>query len=333
MSLRLPLNRRLQGAVSNELLRMIPSRETGKPLRLEKCADSMRATYSVVLYGNDMSKMAEAVDAAFREVQRLDQLLSIYRAESEWSRINCNAAQNAVPVSPESLRLLSICLEYGRLSQGSFDISIGPLMKLWGFFKGAGCLPSQPEIHAVLPLVGHQKIHLDPETRSVRFAQAGMEIDPGGIGKGYAIDCMVDILRQRGFVNALLSAAGSSIYAMGAPPADRRGWQVDICDPRHPRKTATEVFLRDCSISTSGGYAQTFWAEGRLHSHILDPRTGNPARGMALVSVVAARAIESEAWCKPCYINGRLWSAVHKPKEVRVFFYEEGPKTPSGWLG
>lgn len=293
----------------------------------------MGSTYSVVLYGDNLDRMDEAINAAFDEVHRLNNLLSIYRPESVWSQINRFAGQRPVKVSPEVFKLISRCLRYSRRSQGAFDITVGPLMKTWGFFKGTGQLPSRDEISAVLNKVGFHHIFLDESARTVRFDIESMEINPGGIGKGYAVDCMVKILRKRGFDTALVMASSSSIYGMGSPPDEARGWKIDISNPKRPmRNSANEVFLKDMSLSTSGGFVQTFWAEGRAYSHIMDPRTGYPATGMLLVSVTAPRTIDSEAWAKSFFIHGRSWAAKNKPKGLNAFFCEDGTEQTWGWL-
>ena len=301
-------------------------------LRLEKTGDAMGAMYSIVLYGYDRAKMDAATDAAFEEVGRLDGMLSNYRAESEWSEVNRRAAEEPVKVSPELFQLLSACVAYSRESEGAFDITVGPLMKLWGFYKGSGRLPRGAEVAAALPKIGYGHIHLDAAARTVWFDRAGVELDPGGIGKGYAVDRMVDVLRQRGFQIALVAASDSSIYGMGAPPTEPKGWRVDIKDPRNPRRTAAEAFLKDMSLSTSGSYEKFFRAEGRIYAHIMDPRTGYPAQGSLSVSVMAPRTIDSEAWAKPYFVNGRQWAARHKPEDFRVFFCEDRMEQPCAWL-
>jgi thiamine biosynthesis lipoprotein len=293
----------------------------------------MGTTCSLVLYGARRDKMEEAANAAFDELQRLHNLLSIYRPASVWSEINRLAAHRPVAVSPEVFRLLSRCLAYNRRSQGAFDITIGPLMKTWGFFKGPGRLPGSDEVAAALGKVGCRHLRLDPARRTVRFDMEGVEINPGGIGKGYAVDRMVGILRRKGIRAALVMASSSTICGMGAPPDEPRGWKVQISNPMRPRRhSATELFLKDTSLSTSGGYAQTFRAGGRNFSHIMDPRTGYPAQGMLLVSVTAPRAMDSEAWTKPFFIHGRLWAAKHKPKQLNAFFCEDAPEETWGWL-
>jgi FAD:protein FMN transferase len=295
----------------------------GDLLRVEQSDEAMGSTFSVVLYGTDRKKLETAADAAFDEVHRLDRLLSNYRPDSEWSEVNRTAALRPVKLSAELFQLLSACMEYSRQSEGAFDITVGPLMKVWGFYKGEGVLPRQADVTAALARVGHRHVRLDATVQTIQFDRPGVELDPGGIGKGYAVDRMAMTLKRTGVRIALVSASGSSIYGMGAPPADPAGWRIPIRDPADPHKSAAEVFLKDMSLSTSGSYEKFFWAEGRAYAHILDPRTGYPAQGTASVSVMAPRTIDGEAWAKPFFINGRAWTATHKPSNVRVFVCDE----------
>jgi thiamine biosynthesis lipoprotein len=301
-------------------------------LRLEKSADAMGSTYSIAVYGHDRIKMEAAVDAAFDEVRRLDELLSNYQPGSQWSEVNRNAAIKPVKVSPELFELLRDCVEYSRESEGAFDITVGPLMKVWGFYKGSGHLPHKPEVAAALAKVGYRHILLDPAAQTVRFDRAGVEMDPGGVGKGYAVDRMVEVLRRNGVRIALVAGSGSSIYGMGAPPDEPRGWPVKIKDPWDNRKTLEEVWLKDSSMSTSGSYEKFFRAEGKTYAHIMDPRTGYPAQGSVSVSVIAPRTLDSEVWAKPYFVNGRQWAVKHRPKDFRVFFCEDRMDKPCAWL-
>jgi len=304
----------------------------GELLRLEKSADAMGSTYSIAIYGDDRVQMEAAVDAAFDEVRRLDKMLSNYKPDSEWSEINRHAAEKPMRISEEMFGLLSACVQYSRESQGAFDISVGPLMKVWGFYKGTGHLPHRADVSAAMTKVGYGHIHLDAQARTVWFDRPGVELDPGGIGKGYAVDRMVEVLREKGAKTALVAASGSSIYGMGAPPDEPRGWRVEIKDPWHPGSTTAEVFLKDISMSTSGSYEKFFRAEGKVYAHIMDPRTGYPAQGTVSVSVVAPRTIDSEAWAKPYFVNGRQWTARNKPKDFRVYFCQDRMDQPCAWL-
>lgn len=291
-------------------------------VRLERSLDAMGTTYTIALYGADRFKLDAAMEDAFEEAHRLDQLLSNYRPDSEWSKVNREAVRGPVQVSDELFRLLEKCVGYSRSSEGAFDITVGPLMKIWGFYKGSGRVPHRAEIRTAQQRMGWRHILLDPKAHTVRF-DAPVEMDPGGIGKGYTVDRMVEILRARGVSSGIVSAGRSSIYGIGAPPNEPRGWRITLPHPKEPKKTVAEFYLRDGSMSTSGTSEKFFVAGGVTYSHIMDPRTGYPARGMLTVSVLAPKTIDSEAWTKPYFILGRQWAARHKPNEFRVFLCED----------
>jgi len=305
--------------------------DKAETLRLESSVEAMGSTFSIAVYGEDRAKMEAAVDAAFEEARRLDHMLSNYKPESELSDVNREAAGRAVEVTPELFDLLSACVAYSRESEGAFDITVGPLMKIWGFYKGTGRLPHRAEVRSALGRVGYRNILLDPVKRTVRFARSGVELDPGGIGKGYAVDRMAEVLKQYGIGTGLVSASGSSMYAIGAPPGEK-GWRVHIRDPKDDRKSVAEIYLKDESMSTSGNYEKFFRAEGKIFSHIMDPRTGWPAQGVLSVSVVAPRTLDSEAWTKPLFVNGLEWAKKHKPRTLRAFFCEDNPEQTCAWL-
>ncbi len=309
-----------------------PAAQPKELLRLEEHLDAMGTTYTVALYGYDSERMEAAVDAAFSEVKRLDGMLSNYRPTSELSQVNRFAAERPVRVTPEMFDLLSACLGYSRASEGAFDITVGPLMKVWGFYRGTGRMPERPAVAGALEEIGYQKVVLDPEERTVRFTRAGVELDPGGIGKGYAVDRMVSVLKDNGVESAMVSAGGSSIYGLGSPGTGGSGWEVDIRDPKIATKAAAKVTLKNESMSTSGSYEKFFRVNGKVYSHIMDPRTGYPAMGMLSVSVIAPRTLDSEAWTKPYFILGREWAARHRPKDYRVFVCEDKAEQPCAWL-
>ena len=148
-------------------------------------------------FASVVDALESAVEAAFGEARRLDRMLSNYRSESEWTRMNREASQKPVEVSTELFQLLEYCAEVNRQSEGTFDISVGPLMRVWGFFRDTGHLPEKTQVTTALEKVGFSMVKLDPEKRTVRFLKAGVELDPGGIGKGYAVDRMVEKLREQ----------------------------------------------------------------------------------------------------------------------------------------
>jgi FAD:protein FMN transferase len=303
-----------------------------EPFRLESSVDAMGSAYSMAMYGMDEARLRLAAEEAAEEVRRIDRLLSNYTPNSDLSEVNRGAAKAPVRVVPELFDLLSTCVEYSQASGGAFDVTVGPLMKIWGFYKGSGRFPHRAEIRGALARSGYRNLQLDAANRTVKFARDGVEIDLGGIGKGYAVDRMVEIIRKNGVESALVSAAGSTIYALGTPPGEPRGWKVSIKNPKNRSVTIQDLYLKNESMSTSGNYEKFFFAQGRMWSHIMDPRTGFPAQGVLSVSVVAPKPIDSEAWTKPFYINGRQWAANHKPKGFRVFVCEDKKETSCAWL-
>jgi FAD:protein FMN transferase len=300
-------------------------------LRAEGGTYCMGTIFNIVAYGTHSRHLELALAEALGEARRLDEMLSNYRPESVLSQVNRVGCQGPVSISSEFFQFLAACLVYSRASEGAFDITVGPLVRVSGFYKGTGCLPRPEEVFKALDKVGYNNIMLDEHNTTVRFAQEGVELDPGGIGKGFAVDKMVEILKHHQVSSALISAGGSTIYALGAPP-DQPGWKVTIKDPRKPFQPAETVRLKDEAVSTSGNYEKFFWADGKIWSHIMDPRTGYPATGTLAVSVIAPRTVDSEAWAKPYFVLGRAWTEKHKPRNFRVFYCEDKPNASWAWL-
>ena len=201
-----------------------------------------------------------------------------------------------------------------------------------GVLSGTGRLAGKQQVAQALEKVGYRNVVLDAANGTVRFIRPGVELDLGGIGKGYAVDRMVALLKQNGITSALVNGGGSSIYGLGAPPSEDRGWEINIRDPKSLSGVVADMYLKNESISTSGSSEKFFLAEGRVYSHIMDPRTGYPAKGVLEVSVIAPRTLESEVWTKPYFILGRHWAAQHKPKDFRVFLCEDKTEQPCAWL-
>ena len=247
---------------------------------------AMGTEYSLYLYAASREDAETIARPVFEEVDRVDALLSNYRPDSELSRINRQAFDQPVTTDPETFRFLATCLAWSERSQGAFDISVGKLMKVWKFFGASGALPSQAELAAARADVGWEKVQLDPEQRTVRFLAGGIELDPGGIGKGYAIDRAVKILRAKNVSAALLSAGSSTIYAIGAPPGEA-GWKVRVPSPLADGGTLSTVILRDTSLSTANLSEKNFVHQGQFYGAIMNPRTLRPVEGMKQVTVIS----------------------------------------------
>jgi len=264
---------------------------------------AMGTNYEALLVGTDRDYLEAAGHQALDEVERLDDRLSHYNPASEVCDLNARAAHEPVLLEPGFLSLLQRAVALSEATGGAFDCTAGPLVKCWGFFRGEGRLPEPGEIQSALERVGSRWIELDGAARTARFRREGLEVHLGGIGKGYAVDQAVQILRELGVEAALVHGGGSTLYALGAPPG-QDGWDVGLRDPRDRAGRLGVVRLRDRALSTSGDYEQYFETGGRRYSHILDPRTGYPAEGVQSAVVLADTATDTDALSTAAFVLG-----------------------------
>jgi len=237
-------------------------------------------------YGRNKGKVEKAVDKAFQEMKRIEKLLNNYDPKSEISRLNRKAGK-AIPVSAETFEVVALSKSYGRQTGGAFDITVGPLVKLWDF-GGSKHLPGEQELEKILPLVNWKDIELNREKRTIRLARKGMSLDLGGVAKGYAADKAIQILKQEGIRSALVTT-GSTTRVIGEKP-DEEPWRIGIQHPRKEKEIIGTLSLKNQSVSTSGDYQQYFIKNGRRYHHILSPQTGQPARGVMSVTVVTNKS-------------------------------------------
>ena len=263
----------------------------------------MGTTFTIYLYASNQTRADEEFEAAFEEVDRIEEALSNYRPSSELSRINRLAGQQKVTTDPEVFNLLETSFDYSRKSEGAFDITVGPLMRAWGFFRKNGQYPSRSDLERARAGTGWNKVDLNSQQRTVSFKIPGMELDMGGIGKGYAVDRVIDLLREAGVKSALVDAGSSTLYALGAPPG-KDGWKVVVPKPGVRSQAISEVLLRDNSLSTSGSYEKFFRLNGRTYCHIMDPRTGEPVQGMLQTTVIAPTGTASDALSTTMFVMG-----------------------------
>ena len=299
-----------------------PQAQAADLIRYEASHPAMGTVFTVVAYGADRDYLSEVVNEVFDEIDGLDAQMSNYQPASEISRINRDAAREPVLVEPRLFQLIQYSVRRSAETGGAFDITVGPLMKAWGFFRGQGRLPAPSEIAATLQRIGYRHLQLNAADRTIRFEQAGMEIDLGGIAKGYAVDQAVEILRSRGIQSALVSSGTSTIYALGSPPGER-GWQVSIRSPYDAKKAADVVLLRNFSLSTSGNYEKFFRIGGKLYCHIMDPHTGRPVENMLATAALAARATETDGISTAFFVMGvegsRKYLATH-PNLIGILY-------------
>jgi thiamine biosynthesis lipoprotein len=261
--------------------------------------DIMGTKVSVELWEADESAANTAGNAVMAEMRRIDALMSPYIETSELYRVNARASIAPVKVSSELLKVIEKAQFYSRLSGGAFDVSFSSVGQFYDY--RAGSKPDQQQLKASLPAVNYKSIRLDRNNSTVTFLKPGMNIDLGGIAKGYAVDLAIDKLTELGVESAIVTAGGDSRIL-----GDRRGtpWMMGIRHPRKKGEFAIKIPLENTAISTSGDY-ERFFMEGdkRIH-HILNPDTGKPAKHIQSVTVITPRAIDSDALSTTVFVLG-----------------------------
>lgn len=262
---------------------------------------AMATRWQLIVAAPDEQRAGELAGDVFDEVDRLEDLLSNYRAGSELSRINGQAAQGPVTTDPEMFAFLQEAQHWSEISDGAFDITVGPLMKAWGFFRKQGRVPTDTELRTLRDRVGWRRMELHAADRSVRFHAPGMELDPGGIGKGFAVDAGLRVLRAAGVQRAMLSAGSSTIGAIGAPEGGA-GWRVNTHDPWTPGHDVSFTMLRDGTLSTANCAEKNFTLQGHRYCHIMDPRTLRPVENVQQVTIVDPSATASDALSNALFV-------------------------------
>lgn len=286
---------------------------------------AMATRFEIVLSGENPVSLRAAGEEALDEIDRLESQLSLFRPTSEIAHLNARAAREPVRVTPSLFALLEHARRLTDETGGAFDITIAPLVRCWGFMEGSGHLPNAEDLAVARNKIGMHLVELNRSDFTVRFGREGVMLDLGAIGKGYAIERAVELLREAGVTSALIHGGTSTIYALGRP-LDADTWRVEITSPfmsgepaslrlppsvsqreePHPEPLRqpelkdrplpfATVSLQDESLSVSAIWGKSFHAQGRSFGHIIDPRTGEPATGAVLSAVVLPSATETDA--------------------------------------
>jgi thiamine biosynthesis lipoprotein len=251
-------------------------------------------------YVEVISNERDAEKIVFGEIRRLENLLSKFKPDSEISRLN---KLGSLKVSPDTLKVIKSSLEFYKNSHGAFDISVAPLVDIWKQAIKTKNLPKEKTIESVKKLVGSDKIMIDEKRSIVKFLKKGMQIDLGGIAKGYAVNYAVKKLKSAGIKSCLVNAGGN-MFAMGKN--GNRPWKIGIRHPRKPDKMINYVFLTNKAIATSGDYEQYFEVNNRRFSHIIDPKTGYPAdTNVVSVTVISSDATTCDALGTAVFVLGK----------------------------
>jgi thiamine biosynthesis lipoprotein len=262
----------------------------------------MGSELTIMAWTADEDGANEAFGKAFDEFTRLDDLLSIWKDGSDVVRINAAAGQQPVHVSPETLEVLAIARQVSEWTGGKFDVTFGALADVWRFDHDQDdSIPTPAQIAARLPLVDYRKLAVDRDAGTAFLRRAGMRAHLGGIGKGYAVDRAVALLRAAG-LNDFSIQAGGDLYVSG-----RRGdrpWRLGIADPRAPDGIFARVELSDSTFSTSGDYERFFIKDGVRYHHILDPSTGQPSRLSRSVTIASKQAVLADGLSTGVFLLG-----------------------------
>lgn len=278
--------------------------DAGRPAALvERSRVAMGTAVRLTAWTADEARAAAAFDRALSEFDRLDGLMSVWREESEVSRLNAAAGERAVPIGPDVRDVLLVARRISEWTGGKFDVTFAALSDVWRFDHDRdGRVPVSAEIARRLPLVDYSAVEVDEEAGTAFIARKGVRVNLGGIGKGYAVDRAAGILRSMGVADFTIEAGGDLYF--GGRRGDRP-WRAGI---RDPRGAADRVFaamdLADATFSTSGDYERAFFRDGRRYHHILDPDTGQPAAASRSVTIVTASAALADGLATGVFIMG-----------------------------
>ncbi|MDR0392123.1 MAG: FAD:protein FMN transferase [Planctomycetaceae bacterium] len=273
---------------------------------------AMNVEFEVLFPRSIFPQGTEAAIAALDEVERLENVLSVFRFDSRVQYINLTAYDEVVKVDEELLSLVNICQTISEQTNGAVDITSGLLWKLWGFSVGKGVVPDEDKIAEALRSVDYKSLAIDQENQTIRFLKPSMELNFGCVGKGFAIDTASKRLCDLGVNRFMFHGGLSSILVKGEK------WRVGITDPLRGDQRLAELLLSNCAISTSSSQKQFFRSKGHRYSHLIDPRTGFPAEGVFSVTVIASTGALAELLSTAFFVMGYEQSKEYQEKHPEI---------------
>ncbi len=263
----------------------------------------MGTSFGITLYAPNPAAAAAAAEAAFKRIAQLEDILSDYQADSELNLLRGQPVGKPIPVSRDLFAVLDRSERISRAAAGAFDVTIGPFVRQWRFARKRGVLPTPAELDQARASVGWQKLRLDRRAQTVTLLAPGMQLDSGGIAKGYAADEALRLCKDRGLARALVAASGD--IAIGDPPPGQRGWKIAIASmDGTSNQVARTVCLKNAGISTSGDTEQFIEINGVRYSHIVNPATGLGLTERIQATVIARNAATSDALATTACILG-----------------------------
>lgn len=262
--------------------------------RFQRMQPHMGTSFGIVLYAADERTANRAFEAAFARISDLDRICSDYDLDSELSRLSAQSpTQQPVPVSDDLYKVLRLSRELSDRTNGAFDITLGPVTKLWRRARLLKKLPAPQQLDKAMAAVGYRHVVLHDSEHAIELKHPHMRLDLGGIAKGYAASEALRTLRELGITRALVKGSGDIL--VGEPPPDEKGWRIDIAPLEPDGKPTQSVWLVNAAISTSGDAFQFLEIDGKRYSHILDPRTGYGLTQRSSVSVIAPTGAMADA--------------------------------------
>ena len=272
-----------------------------RPRTVQKTESIMGTEVTVTVVAGSEQEGAAAIDAAMDEIRRFDRMMSLYKDDSEITKVNLAAGKHPVKVSPEMIDVVEAAFEISRLSGGVFDVTIGPLVVLWQMRLKEGKVPSADELRKIRPLVNYRNIATDRKASTIFLKKPGMIMDFGGM-KGYIADRAAEVIKKRGISNAIIAVAGD-IWVLGHRE-DGSPWRIGVQHPREREKTLVTLKLSDQYVSTSGDYERFVIREKKRYHHIIDPRTGMPSRGVISATLIGKKGALIDPLTKVPFILG-----------------------------
>jgi FAD:protein FMN transferase len=311
-------------------LGMFPDPEQATLRRFEFTSVHMGTTFRIVLYAEDEKIARTAADAAFKRIAELDGIMSDYKPASELMQLCKKAGSGPVPVSDDLFRVLTRALEISRLTGGAFDITVGPVVRLWRIARRTMILPGTDDLDRARALVGYDKVQLDAKNRTVHLKTKGMMLDLGGISKGYAARAALEVLRRHGIRHALVAGGGDIV--VGEAPPGAAGWRIGIAPLENPNaKPQRYLSLANAAVSTSGDAEQYVEIGGKRYSHIVDPKTGLGLTTRMSVTVIATDGKTSDGLATGMCVLGpeRGLPVIEKIDGAAAMFAIAGDKGPT----
>jgi thiamine biosynthesis lipoprotein len=274
--------------------------DTNRQVELDSGHRLVMGTFArAVVIAEDSSTAKKCIETAFAEIHKVDDLMSDYKSDSEISKLNRDGFKTAVHLSQSTYEVLQKSIKFSKLTDGAFDVTVGPLVDLFHTAEKKQVAPTKEQIDQAKSKVGFEKLKLDDKNRTVQLTVEGMRLDLGGIAKGYAVDKAIEAMQTCVAIGGMVDIGGD-IRCFGAPPEGRNHWVIGVQNPDLDKDIPEQnlilkLKLTNGAVATSGDYQQFVLIEGKRHSHIIDRKTGTNTEGLSSVTIIADNATDADA--------------------------------------